>query len=43
MPAAGEEFEVYPTEQAARNAAMEFEDKLKVGVGEGVGVGWEGG
>eukprot|EP00198_Chlamydomonas_reinhardtii_P003072 XP_001692408.1 organellar translation initiation factor [Chlamydomonas reinhardtii] len=30
VPAAGEEFEVYPTEQAARNAAMEFEDKLKL-------------
>ncbi|GLC47031.1 hypothetical protein PLESTB_001437200 [Pleodorina starrii] len=30
VPAAGEEFEVCPSEQAAREAAAEFEDKLKL-------------
>ncbi|KXZ43734.1 hypothetical protein GPECTOR_81g182 [Gonium pectorale] len=30
VPAAGEEFEVAPTEQAARLAAYDFEEKLKV-------------
>ncbi len=31
VPAAGEEFEVCATEQAARLAALEFEEQLKVG------------
>ncbi|KAG2442199.1 hypothetical protein HYH02_009685 [Chlamydomonas schloesseri] len=30
VPAAGEEFEVHANEQAARTAALEFEEKLKV-------------
>ncbi|EFJ46366.1 hypothetical protein VOLCADRAFT_93234 [Volvox carteri f. nagariensis] len=35
VPAAGEEFEVYGTEQAAREAAAEFEEKIKTVVYEG--------